>query len=101
MARSESLVRDRQQEPSEEIMKKTSTRKRRTKNADEMQAEYRFDYKKARPNRFAGRIGRKGLVVIIDKDVSKIFSTPESVNSALRALIAAMPKATKPSRQLN
>ncbi len=82
-------------------MKKTSTGKRRTKNTDDMQGEYRFDYKKARPNRFAGRIDKQRLVVIIDKDVSEIFSTPESVNTALRALITAMPKATKLSRQVN
>jgi hypothetical protein len=94
-------VRGHQQEQNEETMKKTSTGKRLTKNTDDMQPEYRFNYKKARPNRFAGRIDRNRLVVIIDKDISKIFSTPESVNSALRALITAMPKATKLTRQIN
>jgi hypothetical protein len=76
-------------------MKKTSTNKRRQKNTEDMQAEYRFDYKRARPNRFAGRIDRQQLVVVLDKDVSKVFSTPESVNTALRALISAIPKASK------
>lgn len=75
-------------------MKKASTNKRRQKS-DDMQAEYRFDYKQARPNRFAGRIDRQQLVVVLDKDVSKVFSTPESVNTALRALISAIPKASK------
>lgn len=60
-----------------------------------MQAEYQFDYKQGRPNRFAGRIDRQQLVVVLDKDVSEVFSTPESVNTALRALISAIPKATK------
>lgn len=60
-----------------------------------MPAEYRFDYKEARPNRFAGRIDRERLVVLIDKDVSEVFSTPESVNTALRALIGALPKTSK------
>jgi hypothetical protein len=60
-----------------------------------MQPEYRLDYKQARPNRFAGRIERQQLVVVLDKDVSKVFSTPESVNTALRALISAIPKASK------
>lgn len=60
-----------------------------------MQAEYKFDYNNARPNRFAGRIDRAQLVVVLDKDVSEVFSTPESVNTALRALISAMPKASK------
>jgi hypothetical protein len=76
-------------------MKQTSTNKRRQKSTEDMQAEYRFDYKQARPNRFAGRIDRQQLVVVLDKDVSKVFSTPESVNTALRALISAIPKAAK------
>lgn len=76
-------------------MKKKSTNRARPSKPDEMRAEYRFDYKEARGNRFAGRINREGLVVVIDKDVSEIFSTTESVNKALRALISAMPKASK------
>ena len=76
-------------------MKKTSTNKRRQKRSEDLHAEYRLDYKQARPNRFAGRIDRQQLVVVLDKDVSKIFSTPESVNTALRALISAIPKAAK------
>jgi len=76
-------------------MKKTSTNKRRHKSTEDMQAEYRFDYKQARPNRFAGQIDRQQLVVVLDKDVSEVFSTPESVNTALRALISAIPKTAK------
>jgi hypothetical protein len=75
-------------------MKKTSA-KRRQKSDDDMQPEYQFDYKQARPNRFAGRIDRQQLVVVLDKDVSEVFSTPESVNTALRALISAIPKTPK------
>lgn len=76
-------------------MKKIATSRRRPKKAGEMAAEYRFDYKKARSNRFAGRIDSERLVVVIDKDVSEVFSTPESVNTALRALITALPKTSK------
>lgn len=60
-----------------------------------MRAEYRLDYTQARPNRFAGRVDKQQLVVLIDSDVSEVFSTPASVNTALRALIAAMPKASR------
>ncbi len=76
-------------------MKKTSTNKRRQKTTEDMKTEYRFDYEQARPNRFAGRIDRQQLVVVLDKDVSEVFSTPESVNTALRALISAIPNAPK------
>jgi hypothetical protein len=56
-----------------------------------MRSEYRFDYRKARSNRFAGRIDKNRVVVLLDPDISKIFTTPESVKSVLRALIATMP----------
>jgi len=76
-------------------MKKQTTARRRKSPVDGLRPEYRFDYTKARPNRFAGRIDSQQLVVLLDADVSEVFSTPESVNTALRALITAMPKPTK------
>ncbi|NER21332.1 MAG: hypothetical protein F6J86_38220 [Symploca sp. SIO1B1] len=62
---------------------------------DELLPEYQFDYKKAKPNRFAHRSGKPELtVVVLDKDVAEVFSTPEAVNKMLRALIEAMPHAS-------
>lgn len=62
---------------------------------DELLAEYHFDYKKAKPNRFAARGGKQRLkVVVLDEDVAQVFTTPESVNKVLRALIETMPQAT-------
>ncbi len=58
----------------------------------DMLAEYRFDYSRARPNRFADKLGAERLMVVLDPDVATVFSTPESVNNVLRALIATMPK---------
>ena len=57
-----------------------------------MASEYRFDYKKAKPNRFASRMKSGPLVAVIDPDVAKVFKTTDDVNKALRALITAMPK---------
>ena len=57
-----------------------------------MAKEYRFDYSKAKPNRFAGRMKDAPLVAVIDPDVAKVFTTAEQVNKALRALISAMPE---------
>ncbi|MEO6725751.1 MAG: hypothetical protein ABIP14_10700 [Blastocatellia bacterium] len=75
-------------------MKKT--RKSQTApTMDEMLPEYDFDYSKAKPNRFAGRIDKSHVVVALDPDVAKIFSNSESVNNILRALIAAMPRVSK------
>jgi hypothetical protein len=59
---------------------------------DELLPEYQFDYEKAKPNRFA--VGQKAqkLVVVLDEDVAQVFTTPESVNKVLRALIESMPQ---------
>jgi hypothetical protein len=62
---------------------------------DELLSEYHFDYKKAKPNRFANRSGKQQMtVVVLDEDIARIFSTPEAVNKVLRALIEAMPQAS-------
>jgi hypothetical protein len=53
---------------------------------------YRFDYSKAKPNRFASRMKDAPLVAVIDPDVAKVFTTAEQVNKALRALISAIPE---------
>lgn len=55
---------------------------------DDLADEYRFDYRNAKPNRFATRGMRKSLtVVVLDEDVAEVFKTPELVNDALRGLI--------------
>ena len=55
---------------------------------DDLLPEYRFDYSKAKPNRFATD---ERTVVVLDEDLSRVFKTPESVNKALRALLEALP----------
>ena len=77
-------------------MKKTSRAKRHRNGSGEMCSEYRLDYRKARPNRFAGRLEQDRLVVVLDPDISKVFTTADSVNSVLRALIVTMPTSTNP-----
>lgn len=57
----------------------------------EMRAEYRLDYTKAKPNRFAARSKAQPVVIILEEDVAKVFKTSEDVNKALRALMTAMP----------
>jgi hypothetical protein len=79
-------------------MKKTSKSKGRLDLNDDLRREYRFDYRKAKPNRFADRAAEAPLVVMLDSDVSEVFRTPDSVNTVLRALIKAMPLASKPRK---
>jgi hypothetical protein len=76
-------------------MKKPSTAKAHNNESEEMLPEYDFDYNQAKPNRFAGRISSERVVVLLDPEVSKVFTDSESVNAALRALITALPKSAK------
>ena len=61
-------------------MKKTPAPKTRKTAVRDMRREYRLDYSKARPNRFAGRSPGERLVVVLDPDIAQVFTTPESVN---------------------
>jgi predicted Zn-dependent protease len=76
-------------------MKKKSTARSTARKSPDMLAEYDFDYRKAKPNRFAGRISTERVVVPLDPEVSQVFTTSESVNTVLRALITAMPESPK------
>ncbi|HEY2414012.1 MAG TPA: hypothetical protein VGI40_17330 [Pirellulaceae bacterium] len=74
-------------------MKKTNGKARKHQEApdDEMKSEYAFDYRKAKPNRFAAKVKPGSRVIVLDADVAKVFTTPESVNSVLRAIVQTMP----------
>lgn len=61
---------------------------------DELRDDYQIDYSKSKPNRFVGRIEANRVVVVLDNDVAKVFKTPEAVNRALRAVLAAVPSKT-------
>jgi len=73
-------------------MKKTKIHDAGRLESDDLRPEYQLDYRKARPNRFAERINREQVVISLDPDVSQVFTTSESVNNVLRALITTMPK---------
>ncbi len=74
-------------------MKKTAVGKSRgLRSSKDLRNEYRFDYTKARPNRFARRARAKSVVVLLAPDVAKVFKTGESVNDALRAIMKAVPR---------
>ena len=78
-------------------MKSTSLNKPKAKRANGLRAEYRFDYTKAKPNRFA-RLTQPGSVgILLDPDVARVFKNAESVNAVLRALVATMPNRRAPT----
>ena len=70
---------------------KEKSPKEEMSRSDGLQPEYRFDYTKAKPNRFASRVKAGSVAVLLDPDVAKVFQNAESVNSVLRALLTTMP----------
>ena len=60
-----------------------------------MRREYRFDYRKSRPNRFAPLMKGRTVAIVLDPDVASVFRSSESVNSLLRSVIKALPKRVK------
>ncbi len=72
-------------------MKTTSDTKPKQLRSDELKPEYRFDYAKSKPNRFAGDTRQLSLTVQLDPDVAKVFQNAEQVNTVLRALLTTMP----------
>lgn len=74
-------------------MKKTRSNKKAADDSqEELRPEYELDYRKARRNRFAARLTADTRAVVLDPDIAKVFTTPESVNAVLRALIETMPR---------
>lgn len=70
-------------------MNKTTTNTTSKTDAP-MRREYRLDYTKSRPNRFAS--ASKGVIVLLESDVAKVFRDSEQVNTALRAIMNAVPR---------
>ena len=53
---------------------------------------YRFDYAKARSNRFAEGIVEGSLVVVLEPELAQVFKTPEQVRVILRAIADTLPQ---------
>jgi len=69
-------------------MKKTSVRKKARKQ-EALKSEYRFDYSKAKPNRFATKMRKGTVAVVLEPDVAAIFKSSDAVNTFLRSAIFA------------
>jgi hypothetical protein len=68
-----------------------------TPDDDDLRDHYDFDYRQAKPNRFAAMFGPLkpgGRVVYLEPEVAERFPTSEDVNRVLKALLDTMPKRT-------
>ncbi len=70
--------------------------KKKIPSGNEISSEYELDYSKAKKNRFANNYH---VSVTLDSDVAGVFKDSESVNKALRAIIAIVPKTTEKSQK--
>ncbi len=73
-------------------MKKTLARKKGRTKQEQLSAEYRFDYSKAKPNRFAARMSGSTIAVVLEPDVAAVFKSSKTVNALLRSMISAVPQ---------
>jgi hypothetical protein len=65
-----------------------------------MLPEYELDWSKAKPNPYAARL-KDTVAVVLAPDVARAFPTSESVNTALRSVLTAVPRRSRarPSRK--
>ena len=70
----------------------SKARKPRSRSGrDELRAEYQFDFRKSRSNRFASRMSKDAVAVVLEPDVARVFDSSKSVNRLLRSVIDADP----------
>lgn len=63
-----------------------------------MRSEYQFDYSRAKPNRFASRMHRPVVAVVLESDVAAVFDSAAKVNAQLRSAISARKHRKQPAR---
>ena len=80
-------------------MKNTPQTRVKARRVYGLRAEYRFDYTKSKPNRFAQHTRPGAVAILLDPDVARVFRSGESVNKVLRALAVAMPTRRASARQ--
>ena len=76
-------------------MKTPSARNRRQTKQGELSTEYRFDYARSKPNRFAARMSGGAIAVVLEPDVAAVFKSSKKVNALLRSLISAGPQSKR------
>ncbi|HEV8369931.1 MAG TPA: hypothetical protein VGQ39_18390 [Pyrinomonadaceae bacterium] len=76
-------------------MKKTLVRKKKPAKQDTMSPEYRFDYSKSKPNRFAAKMSADTVAVVLEPEVAAVFRSSEDVSALLRSIISAMPSSRR------
>jgi len=68
------------------------------RDVEGMRGEYEFDYSRAKSNRFAARMDRPVVAVVLEPDVASVFTSSAKVNTQLRSILAARTARRRSSR---
>ena len=79
-------------------MKKTLASKKKSTKQETLRSEYRFDYGKSKPNRFASKVTNDSVTIVLEPDVAAVFKSSEDVNALLRSIISALPEKSRPRK---
>lgn len=78
---------------------RNAPRKRSSVGTVGMRPEYRLDYDRAKPNRFASKVPANAVAVVLNPEVTAVFGSSDSVNALPRSVVRAMPNPTKRRRK--
>ncbi len=76
-------------------MKETLARKKKQTKREALRSEYRFDYSKSKPNRFAAKMSEGAIAIVLEPDVAAVFKSSKTVNALLRSVISAIPQSKR------
>jgi hypothetical protein len=64
-------------------MKKTLARKKEQAKQEKLRSEYRFDYRKSKPNRFAAKMSEDAIAIVPEPDIAAVKrrGSPERVHA--------------------
>jgi len=76
-------------------MKETLARKKKQTKREALRSEYRFDFSKSKPNRFAAKMSEGAIAIVLEPDVAAVFKSSKTVNALLRSVISAIPQSKR------
>ena len=76
-------------------MKETLARKKKQTKREALRSEYRFDYSKSKPNRFAAKMSEGAIAIVLEPDVAAVFKSSKTVNALLHSVISAIPQSKR------
>ena len=77
------------------LIPQSLARKKKQTKREALRSEYRFDYSKSKPNRFAAKMSEGAIAIVLEPDVAAVFKSSKTVNALLRSVISAIPKSKR------